>query len=1236
MATSLTRRALAPLVQLREGESTMAVLMFAFSFLAMTAYNIVQPIVRSRFITALGADNMPYVLLVSVFIIGALMQGYSRLGTLLPGRWVVPATQFGMVALLAGFWVLAGLGNQWVEVAFYLFGQIYGVLLISQFWTLANLIYDARAAKRLFGFIGAGSSLGGITGGAITTLAVESVGNRNLMLVSAAVLAICAVVVITIVRRLEGIEFAGLEEAGKGKGVGGFEALRMLRESRHLQVIAIVIALTSVGAGLIDQQLNMATEFFKGRGATDSMTSVLGKVQVYTSTIGFVIQLWLTTRIHRFLGVGFALLILPVSLSITGATILLNAALWAPMLARVADKSVRYTVDKTTREVLFLPLPAELKHKAKPFVDVTLDRVGRAASAFLLLLLIKPWGLGLSGARWNQISWASLAVMVVWIAIAIRAKRGYVDAFRRSLASHDMVPGEVRLPVADLTTIETLVEELAHPDDRRVLYAIELLEALEKRHLVTPLLLQHGSPRVRARTLQALRGQDPERAARSLPAVERLLRDEDADVRAGAVQVMAAAGGQNATDLMRRYLSASDPRMVVTAAAALAASPDAADVDAAESALQHLLDDSSEAAAPARAEIAGALGRLSDERFRHLLVPLMFDGNVEVARAAIQSAGRVGLDGSLFVPPLVSLLRHRLLKADAREVLVGYGESVLEPLAYFLQDEEEDLWVRRHVPATMARIPGQPTVDVLVRCLSDRDGFLRYKAVTALETLRRERPDLVISREPIERLILDESRRFCNALTLRANLCDNETIGLDTVLARALEEKQRRCRDLVFRLLGLIYPQKDISSAQFALEQHDGRGRAGASEYLDNVLTGALRKHVMLMIEDMPHEDRVRRANVQFSTRRRDPEDTLAQLIHDEDQVLAAAAIHLAAERGLWTLTDDVEYALAHHDLRDWYVFEAASWALAATRMNVDQRRGRWLEPLPAVEVVNRLRRLSLFHYLSVDELFRVAGAGRQVRHERGRTLYHAGLRPDTLQLLIDGEVQVEETGRVPAPAALAFEEMIEATPVRAAIHASDVAITISLTHNELLALLSDNIELAHGLFKMLMEEAGRAGDTRIVHGHLPPEIGRRALGSLTTVERVLVLQASPLLARATGDQLLRLAAIAREVPLAKGGVLYTEADDPAILVVLTGALVLEGPAPLGVRPGDMVGAYETLAGGRAGRQVKVTESGTALCLDRRALVDLLTDHVDLLQGMLSALLRRTTDLTQESSPRRV
>ncbi len=138
--------------------------MFAYAFAAMTAYNIVQPVTRSTFITELGADNLPYVLLATGFAIGVIMQGYGRVLAALPDRWALPTIQLAMAATLAGFFVLLQTGGSAATIAFYVFGQVLGTLLLSQFWTLANDLYDPRQARRLFGFIGGGVSLGGWPG----------------------------------------------------------------------------------------------------------------------------------------------------------------------------------------------------------------------------------------------------------------------------------------------------------------------------------------------------------------------------------------------------------------------------------------------------------------------------------------------------------------------------------------------------------------------------------------------------------------------------------------------------------------------------------------------------------------------------------------------------------------------------------------------------------------------------------------------------------------------------------------------------------------------------------------------------------------------------------------------------------------------------------------------------------------------------------------------------------------
>jgi AAA family ATP:ADP antiporter len=1225
----MLQRLLSPIVDLRREEAVTAFLMFSYSFLAMTSYNAIKPLTRSQFISTLGADNLPYVLLVAGFAIGILMAGYAWLMARLPRRWGLPITQTGMGLLLLVFWVLFQGQAAWVSVAFYLAGLILGVLLISQFWTLANIVYDARQAKRLFGFIGGGAPLGGIAGNALA-VAAPAFGAVNLLLPSAALMLLCAFIVSLIIGR-ESLRpesaLAGKEE----KGVSAAEAFQLLRRSKHLQIIALVIAFASIGAAIIEQQLNMAAEAAKGAGGADSITAFLAQVGLWMSAIGLVIQVWLTSKIHRYLGIGFALMVLPVSLGSTALVMLLNGALWAPALARILDQSLRYTVDKTTREILFLPLPGDIKLQSKSFVDVTVDRGAKAGGALLLLVLVKPWGLNLD---WQRLSLASLAMTVLWVFMAIRARRGYLQAFRQSLVSREVQAGDLRLNVGDLTTIETLVQELAHPDPKRVVYAIDVLESIDKRNLVTPLLLYHESPQVRRRALSALGAVRSDIAKQWIPHIRRMLGDPESGVRAAAIGALSSIADEDAASLARPMLADPDPRIRATAAVALAASSRAEDRDQAEQTLLDLASDTRDEARAARRDVAIAVRQIPDPRFRKLLIPLLYDEAPGVADEAMESVQAAGASDFIFVPTLVSLLRNRRLKGRARAALVSYGEPVVDSLAFFLRDPEEDIWVRRHIPGTLAQIPSQKTVDVLVAALEEPDGFIRYKVVSALERLRRERPDLALQGESVEKLAIQEARRYFNFLSLHDNLFGKEKLSADSLLSQALLEQMARLRNRILKLLTLLYPPVDIDAARWTLEHGDARGRSSASEYLDNILSGPLRKLVLPVLEDMPRAERVRRGNVLLKTRPRDVEETLLQLINDDDQVTASAAIDLVRVQKMWNLAADVEHVLAHRDANDWYVFEAASWTLAEQRMPAERRRQLWLEPLPAAELAGRLRRLPLFASVTVDELFRMASASKQVRHETGSVLAQEGSVPSTIHILIDGRVTSAGRDAAPssieAPAALGFVEAMAGLPMPDTIRTAGSAVTLALTVDELRTLLADNTDLVSGLFATLADHVSEPD--RPVHAtHAVRELEQLASGGLTAIERVFALQYVPLFARVSADEMQNLATIAAPVHMKAGSVLFPESAPPALWLVMTGEVLLEsstGLPPTTARGGDIIGSVNTMAGRSLGRSARVVPGGVALKIDREDLFDVLGERPDLLRQMFAGIFKRDRPLT--------
>ena len=210
------QRVLSPIVGSPRAEGVTALMMFAYSFLAMTAYNVIKPLTRSKFISDLGADNLPYVLLAAGFIIGILMTGYAWLMARLPRRWGLPDHAGGHGG---DCWSCSGScsrptrpGSRWRST---LPALMLGVLLISQFWTLANVVYDPRQAKRLFGFIGGGAPLGGIAGSALAAYAPTNRLDESAACRAPRCMAMCAVLVTAIIRR-ENVE-PGIDRSPTGR-----------------------------------------------------------------------------------------------------------------------------------------------------------------------------------------------------------------------------------------------------------------------------------------------------------------------------------------------------------------------------------------------------------------------------------------------------------------------------------------------------------------------------------------------------------------------------------------------------------------------------------------------------------------------------------------------------------------------------------------------------------------------------------------------------------------------------------------------------------------------------------------------------------------------------------------------------------------------------------------------------------------------------------------------------------
>jgi CRP-like cAMP-binding protein len=174
-------------------------------------------------------------------------------------------------------------------------------------------------------------------------------------------------------------------------------------------------------------------------------------------------------------------------------------------------------------------------------------------------------------------------------------------------------------------------------------------------------------------------------------------------------------------------------------------------------------------------------------------------------------------------------------------------------------------------------------------------------------------------------------------------------------------------------------------------------------------------------------------------------------------------------------------------------------------------------------------------------------------------------------------------------------------------------AVCLVVGAQELLALIAEDGALLRALLHGAVED-GR-GHARVLRSRLASP--RPAEPASRTLEQIRLLEESPLFAKATPDQFLRLAEIARETPLVEGAVLFEEADPAALHVVEDGEVALADGSPALAGAGDTLGALETLTGAPPG-PARVTAPGRALRIEAEALFELLADDADLLRGTFS------------------
>lgn len=432
------RKLLAHVVDVRPDEVRAMFLSGCYFFFLLASYFVLRPI-RDTMGVAAGVSRLPWLFVATLTATLVCQPLFGALVARFPARRFIPIAYQFFAANLLGFWlILRGLPDEmgagtglglWMGRGFFVWISVFNLFVVSVFWSFMTDVFRSEQAKRLFGFIGVGGTLGSIAGSTVTASLAARLGTVNLLLVSFVLLEIATVIVLrfpaSIGRRQDPrlIESAVEDESESVVGGSIWSGITHLARSPYLLGIGGFLILYTMGSTfLYFQQADIIGTHFPTSAAR---TEILAKIEVASQLLTVLTQIFLTGRIIKWIGLPATLAFMP-ALSVLGFSALGLSALGISALAAVPilgifvtfsvlRRGTNFALTNPAMEVLFTVVPREDKYKAKNFIETFVYRAGDQLAAWTYTAFV-ALGLSRGTIAWPAAGLAALFLVVgVWL-----------------------------------------------------------------------------------------------------------------------------------------------------------------------------------------------------------------------------------------------------------------------------------------------------------------------------------------------------------------------------------------------------------------------------------------------------------------------------------------------------------------------------------------------------------------------------------------------------------------------------------------------------------------------------------------------------------------------------------------------------------------------------------------------------------------------------------------------------
>lgn len=992
------------LLNIKPDESRPVLILTAYYFFITATAIVGRSVSNALFFSRVeNADSIFPFMLITVTLTGVItMQFYTRLAKRISLVPLLATTGLFFAGVLSALRLL--IEQTWTPYALFVFMEVVNIVMFFQFYIFAGTIFDTRQAKRIFGILGVGGAVASILSGLALRPFMSLFGSEAVVL-----LAVVFILLWVLMIRLARPFMRPVEKPQASTSADKTASSNKL--DGYLRSMAVVIASTILVATIVEYQFKIIST----RNFADAaeMTAFFGSFFALVGFCQIILRLFVVGKLLSRYGVLAGLVLLPIGLALSSLAVLITPVLIPAVILKAVDQVLRYTLNETSMELLWVPISPQRKLAVKPIINGTIPTILQGIAGLMIFFIIASFDV-------RALSVVVLVIIAAWIPMTIRLRKGYIDELMKSIQQRELALEDLTIDTTDATIVSIVDDSLNSGDEVEQAFTLSIIEGLSVAPWASTLrrLFETSESFFIRQKILDLAGDYPDIISNE--ALLHIVEVETSDLISEAIRAAGRRGMAEIIPTLELYL---DPQhhstpQVQAAAAYAVLTMNRGPIELAQDTLRDMLEsvDTNQSALALHTlsqlptQIASALVHES------MLREMLHRRSTRARRFILEMVVNPGYwakekpaDNDTILSVALNL-RKPATRPVAEQVLRNYPDAhVVEVLTAVLRDKQSDTNLKTGVIQTLRNYPSTEVAGQLIDQMDASSLDLYTEAVAALLHIARQQPFTPELLTRINGELLNVARVIYRNYQLLAHIGNDEPL-----LAEIIQGEIRAALPALLKLGVMDVPNTQIEAIIAQLQTRKAANLANILEIFDNVLSKSEREIIMPLFEEHTTQELADLGRRYFGALSKDMNQAIADFIFSRREWQSLVALD-------YVLRNEPESALAN---LNWQRVPNTDANKQIVHRYMQENGTHLKDKIPDIrfpppfgespmfttlEKTIMLKSVPLFNAIPADEIFHVAQITEEAKAEQGTALFNEGDTGDCLYIIVEGQVRVHK-----------------------------------------------------------------------------------------------------------------------------------------------------------------------------------------------------------------------------------